>query len=132
LGVGVSIPSRFTIIDMKYPRLRYILVSLLLVLLLDVVFSFANTVINGPHPECNINHEVGSCDLVGASLNTAGWFIVPTLALWLIVLFAGHIYAWKKYGSKHKVRDSLILALIILPIVMLGISLIVAMGFQHN
>ncbi len=98
----------------KRPRLRYAVISLLVAIVVNLAYSFGSTLIYGPHPECGINPEVGPCDLVGSSLNFAGSMIVPTFILWMILLAVGFIFIWKKDGSKHKLRDSILIALIIL------------------
>jgi ABC-type molybdate transport system permease subunit len=114
---------------MKYPRLTFAFISLLIILLLNIVLAFAITMINGPHPECGVNSEVGPCNVVGASLNTAGWNIVPALLFWLLAIFVSFIFIWKKRGSNHKKRDIIILALVLLPVLMTFISFI---AFQKN
>ncbi len=112
---------------MKHTRLRYAIVSLVAVMVLNILFAVLLFLINGPHPECGHNPEVGPCDLVGSSLNFAGWTIVPAFGIWLLTLFVGFSVIWIKQGSKNKVLNGFLLLILIMPVSMMIFTLLMMM-----
>jgi hypothetical protein len=67
--------------------LRFLLVTLAVSWLLTIVIIMLVSLVLGPHPECGINPEVGSCDYWG---RTAPFIVylspLPVVPVFLIVL----------------------------------------------
>ncbi len=65
-----------------------------------ILYAFATAIVNGPHPSCNVESDVGSCNLVGSSFNLALWLTLPGFLIWVAILPIGLLIISRRIMNK--------------------------------